>query len=164
MLPPKVPKRKSGAKKKSKLISTKSPHLPFSITEELLNFKKMGEPGSLCQVDIGEIFSGKISLALRAPFFELKVQADLPSSIDDFVEGTLDLNEHLISYKSSIFFVRIVGDSMKQYGVFSGDLLVVDRALFPEDEKMVVAILNGEIIVKRFEEGKEPGAGAMSAC
>ena len=120
-----------------------------------MNLKKRGELDSLYRVDIGEIFSGRISSALRVPLFESRVQAGVPSPTDDFSEGTLDLNEHLISHKISTFFVRVTGDSMIGGGIFPGDLLIVDRSLAPKIGNIVIAILNGEMTVKRFEEEKE---------
>lgn len=155
MAPPKIPKRKPGAGRKPNPIPTKAIRLPFPIANKLLNLKKRGELDSLYRVDIGEIFSGRISLAFRVPLFESRVQAGTPSPTDDFSEGTLDLNEHLIPHKTSTFFVRVVGDSMKGVGIFPGDLLIVDRSLSPTYGKIVIAVLNGEMTVKRFVKEKE---------
>lgn len=77
-----------------------------------------------------------------------KIRAGFPSPADDFVEITLDLNEYLIKNKSSTFFVKVSGDSMINTGIFSGDILIVDRSIIPQNNNIVVAILNGEFTVK----------------
>lgn len=61
----------------------------------------------------------------------------------------LDLNELLVTHPAATFFVRAQGDSMQNAGIFSEDILVVDRALEPKEGTIVVAILNGEFTLKR---------------
>ena len=87
------------------------------------------------------------------PFYASTVQAGFPSPAeDDRIERALDLNDHLIKNKSSTFLVRVSGHSMKDAGILDGDLLVVDRGLNPKSGQIVVAILNGDLTVKRFKE------------
>lgn len=76
------------------------------------------------------------------------VPAGFPSPAADYVEGTLDLNEHLIRRPAATFFVRIVGDSMIGAGIHHGDLAVVDRSIEPRPGHVVVAVLDGELTVK----------------
>ena len=75
-----------------------------------------------------------------------------PSPADDFLEGTLDLNEYLIKHPSATFFMRVAGDSMINTGIFPEDLLIVDRRLTAKSGKIVIAILNGELTVKRLKK------------
>jgi DNA polymerase V len=86
------------------------------------------------------------------PLFTAGVSAGFPSPADDFVDRSLDLNEFLIKHPSATFFVRVEGTSMLGSGIHSGDILIVDRALEPFDLSIVVAILNGEFLVKRFRK------------
>jgi DNA polymerase V len=88
--------------------------------------------------------------------FLVSVSAGFPSPADDYLEGKLDFNEHLIKHESATFFVKVKGDSMIGSGIHSGDLLIVDRALEPTDNSVVIAIVNGELTVKRIskQEGK----------
>jgi DNA polymerase V len=67
------------------------------------------------------------------------------------VETSLDLSEHLMGKKEATFFVRVAGDSMTEAGIHDGDILVVDRSVEPEDGSVVVAALDGELTVKRYE-------------
>ena len=84
------------------------------------------------------------------PLFMVPVSAGFPSPADDYVEGKLDLNSHLIKNPASTFFVRVAGDSMIDAGIHPDDILIVDRALEPVDKKVVIAIIEGDMIVKRM--------------
>ena len=152
MPPLKTRKRNSGAGRKPHPIPTKAIRLPLPLANQLEAFKKEKGFGSLYGTDIGEIFYGKVSSALRAPLFETRIQAGFPSPTDEFSEGTLDLNDYLILHKAETFFVRVTGDSMKGVGIFPEDLLIVDRALTPVSGKIVIAVLNGEMTVKRLKK------------
>ncbi len=147
-----IRKRKPGAGRKPNSIPTKAIRLPLPLANRLENLKKDNNLGAFHRGNIGEIFRGKISTSLRAPLFESRVQAGFPSPTDEFSEGTLDLNEYLILHKAATFFVRVTGDSMKDVGIFPGDLLIVDRSLTPSYGKVVIAVLNGEMTVKRLEK------------
>lgn len=89
------------------------------------------------------------------PLFLAQVPAGFPSPADDYVEGKLDLNRHLIKHPAATFFVRVTGDSMVDAGIHSGDLLIVDRALEPTDNNVIVAVVNGELTVKRIRKKNE---------
>ncbi|HEY4136511.1 MAG TPA: translesion error-prone DNA polymerase V autoproteolytic subunit [Alphaproteobacteria bacterium] len=79
-----------------------------------------------------------------------RVRAGFPSPAEDYVEGQLDLNEHLIARPAATFLIRVVGDSMIEAGIFPNDLLVVDRSLPPVHDSIVVAVVDGELTVKRL--------------
>jgi len=80
------------------------------------------------------------------------VSAGFPSPSEGYTEESLDLNEHLIQHPASTFFVRASGDSMIDAGIYSGDILIVDRSLTPVNGSIIIAMLNGEFTVKRFEQ------------
>jgi len=86
------------------------------------------------------------------PLFLSRVPAGFPSPAEDYVEGSLDLNEHLIVHREATFFVRVKGQSMTGAGICDGDLLVVDRALEAGDGDIVVAVVDGELTVKRLSK------------
>jgi DNA polymerase V len=88
----------------------------------------------------------------KLPLFTESVQAGFPSPADDHIETKLDLNEFLIKHPEATFFVRVTGDSMKEVGMSSGDILIVDRALEPKNGKIIVAAVNGELTVKRLQK------------
>ena len=87
---------------------------------------------------------------LSLPFFSSKVPAGFPSPADDHMEGKLDLNRHLIKHPESSFFVRASGNSMIGAGIFDGDLMIVDKSLDPLPGKIVIAAIDGDLTVKRY--------------
>ena len=88
---------------------------------------------------------------LALVLYGARVPAGFPSPAEDHVEGRLDLNEHLIRHPAATFFVRASGDSMLGAGIHPGDLLVVDRSLEPAHGKVVIAVVDNELTVKRLE-------------
>lgn len=84
------------------------------------------------------------------PLHGTKVQAGFPSPADDYIESYLDLNEHLIKHPASTFFLIAAGDAMIDARIQPGDLLIVDKSIEPSHNKMVIAVLNGELTVKRL--------------
>lgn len=101
------------------------------------------------------IFGFESKKAQKLPMYLAKIAAGFPSPADDFLDKRLDLNEHLVQHPAATFFVRVHGDSMIQAGIHSGDILIVDRALEPADRKIVVAVINGELTVKRLRKRKD---------
>ncbi|MCX6208998.1 MAG: translesion error-prone DNA polymerase V autoproteolytic subunit [Bacteroidetes bacterium] len=83
------------------------------------------------------------------------------AAADDFMERGIDLNEELINNKAATYFFRMNSDAMEQVGIFKGDVLVVDRSLKLLNGKVIVAAVNGELIVRRFE--KELNKATLSA-
>lgn len=90
----------------------------------------------------------------RKTLYATRVAAGMPSPAEDYTEGLLDLNEHLMKNPEVTFFVRVSGDSMIDAGIHPGDLLIVDRSLRPGNGKVVIAVINGELTVKRLFKEK----------
>ena len=78
------------------------------------------------------------------------VAAGYPSPAQDYFDGRIDLNEHLIKDITSTYVVRVSGNSMEGAGISDGDELIVDRAMEPKDGSVVVAVLDGELTIKRL--------------
>jgi DNA polymerase V len=74
------------------------------------------------------------------------------AAADDYMERGIDLNEQLIKNKPATFFFRMKGDAMREAGIFDKDVLIVDRSLKLANGKIIVAVLNGELIVRRFHK------------
>ncbi|WP_205508531.1 LexA family protein [Longitalea arenae] len=74
------------------------------------------------------------------------------AAADDYMERGIDLNEQLIHNKPATFFMRMRGDAMTGAGIFDGDIIIVDRSVKAESGKVVVASLNGEMLVRRLEK------------
>jgi len=100
------------------------------------------------------VYQPDLSTACERPVFLERVPAGFPSPAGDYMEGKLDLNEHLVKHPAATFFVRVTGDSMIEKGIHSGDLLIVDRSLEPKDRSIIIAVLDGELTVKQLEKRK----------
>ena len=74
------------------------------------------------------------------------------AAADDYAERGIDLNEQLIKNKPATFFFKMKGDAMQQAGIFDTDILIVDRSLKLANGKIIVAVLNGELLVRRFHK------------
>jgi len=82
------------------------------------------------------------------------VSCGFPSPADDYIESPLDLNEYLVTRPAATFFVRAKGDSMIDAGISEGDLLIIDRSIKARSGHVVLAILNGEFTLKRWQIDK----------
>lgn len=102
-----------------------------------------------------EFYIPDYSSELELPFFDVGISAGFPSPADDFIELTIDLNKHLIKHKDSTFFAKVKGNSMINAGIYDGDLLVIDKSLEPQNNKIAVCQIDGEFTVKRIKIEKE---------
>ena len=85
---------------------------------------------------------------LLLPIAGSTLQAGFPSPADDFAVKRHDLNELLITHPQATFFWRVAGKSMVEAGIDDGDLLVVNRALKPAHNNIVVAQVDNDFTVK----------------
>jgi len=100
---------------------------------------------------IKAIFTYQEGKKLFRPLMASKISAGFPSPAQDYVEGKLDLNEYMIAHPASTFFVRVDGYSMVGAGIQPNDILVVDRSLEAVNNRIVIAIVEGELTVKRLK-------------
>jgi DNA polymerase V len=94
-------------------------------------------------------------MKLTIPFYLHKVGAGFPSPATDYIEDDLDLNTHLISNAPATFIIRVQGRSMRDVGIYDGDLLIVDKSINPKSFSTVIANVNEELVVKTFIKEKE---------
>lgn len=92
----------------------------------------------------------------KVPFHESLISAGFPSSAENFIENTLDLNDLVIKHRGATYFIRVIGNSMEGANIRSGDILIVDRSLSVTNNKVAVVRINDEFLVKRliFKEEK----------
>ncbi|WP_336515166.1 translesion error-prone DNA polymerase V autoproteolytic subunit [Pollutibacter soli] len=74
------------------------------------------------------------------------------AAADDYAEKDIDLNEQLIRNKPATFFMRVSGDAMTGAGIFAGDVVIVDRSITPHSGQVIIAALDGEMLIRRFEK------------
>ena len=84
------------------------------------------------------------------PLYLAPVEAGFPSPAEDYLDKRLNLQKLIIKHEASTFFLRAHGLSMINAGIHDGDLLVVDRAVPAEHNKIVIVALDGELTVKRL--------------
>lgn len=98
----------------------------------------------------------KQTIGEGAVYVDMEISAGFPSPADDFKEKRISLDEELIQNKEATFFARVSGQSMIGAGLDDNDLLVIDRSIVPENNKIAVCFLDGEFTVKRLrvENGK----------
>ena len=97
------------------------------------------------------LIKGEFETELSLPFAEMGIQAGFPSPAQDYIDKSLDFNKELIQHPSSTFYAKVVGNSMINAGIAEGDIMVIDRSLTPEQDDIVVALLNGEYTVKYLD-------------
>ncbi|MCA1810353.1 MAG: LexA family protein [Kiritimatiellia bacterium] len=104
---------------------------------------------------IAAIHPARQARACARPLCGTRVAAGFPSPADDYMEGALDLNEYLVRNPPATFFFRVTGESMRDAGILPNDLLVVDRSIEPRNGQVVIAVLDGELTVKRLWQCNE---------
>ena len=87
-------------------------------------------------------------MKLTIPFYLHKVGAGFPSPATDYIEDDLDLNTHLINNAPATFIIRVQGKSMRDVGIYDGDLLIVDKSIDPRNFSTVITNVNEELVVK----------------
>jgi DNA polymerase V len=75
------------------------------------------------------------------------------AAADDYAERGIDLNEQLVKNKPATFFLRVNSDAMVGAGVNVGDVVIVDRSLEPKNGKIVIAVVDGELLIRKLEIG-----------
>ena len=82
------------------------------------------------------------------PLFLTPAVCGFPSPAQDYVEQTIDLNQHCVSHPAATFYVWAGGYSMIEAGINDGDLLVIDRSVTARHGDIVLACLDGEFSIK----------------
>lgn len=87
---------------------------------------------------------GKLTL----PMVDFKTPAGFPSPAADFEVNRVDVSERLGLDEPHVFMGRVSGHSMTGRGIYSGDLIVVNRLITPLHGHVVVAVIDNEITCK----------------
>lgn len=107
--------------------------------------------------EIGPIILVTPSTHISIPLAIEKVAAGFPSPAQDYIDRSLDMNEHLIKNEESTFIVRVASLSMLNAGIDVDDELIVDRSLDAKHNDIVIALIDNDFTVKRLmidETGK----------
>ena len=92
---------------------------------------------------------------LLIPYINEGVSAGFPSPAADFMETNIDLNKELSGNPLATFYIKVKGNSMIDAGINDKDVLVVDRSLEPQNNKIAICFIDGEFTVKRIKLEKD---------
>jgi DNA polymerase V len=73
------------------------------------------------------------------------------SPTDDYMDRGIDLNQQLVRNKPATFFMRVQGHSMVNACIHHGDIVIVDRSVKPISGKIIIAVVDGEMLIRRYE-------------
>jgi DNA polymerase V len=76
------------------------------------------------------------------------VRAGFPSPAEDLGAKRIDLTAKLIKHPQATFLMKVRGESMKDAGIFDGDVLIIDRAIQARSGHVVIAVIEGEFVCK----------------
>jgi DNA polymerase V len=124
------------------------------IVDFLDVYRKKQSMQTLDNIDSFE-YPAANGVQISLPLYSSKVRAGLPSPADDHVEKRLDVSEYLIDRADTTFFVTIIGDSMRDAGLLSGDKAVVDRSRQASVGDIVLASVDGEFTIKLLGKNKQ---------
>jgi DNA polymerase V len=99
-----------------------------------------------------QIFKTKQSKKIFLPLYSSRVAAGFPSPADDYIDLKLSLDEYFIKSPHSTFFVTVEGDSMTGDAIVPGDMLIIDRSSEPQDGDIVLAVVDSEFTLKRYQK------------
>ena len=88
------------------------------------------------------------STELTLPLFLARLPLGFPSPGEDYIDQRLDLNKYLVKHPAATYYVRAEGDSMIDEGIRDNDILIVDKSLQAQNNDVVVAALDGLLVVK----------------
>ena len=92
---------------------------------------------------------------IELPFITAGIKAGFPSPAADFDETKISLDTVVVKNRESTFYAKASGTSMTGADIDDGDILVIDRSLEPQNNKVAVCFLDGEFTVKRIKVSKE---------
>lgn len=102
------------------------------------------------QEEFPETSFNEDSMFLKIPVVG-RVAAGLPITAIENMEGSLVVDPTFLKKAEDAFALRIKGDSMINAGINDGDLVIVSPNEEARNGDIIVAMLNDEATVKRFE-------------
>ena len=92
---------------------------------------------------------------IELPYITAGIKAGFPSPAADFDGTKISLDAVLVKNREATFYAKASGNSMTGAGIDDGDILVIDRSLEPQNNKVAVCFIDGEFTVKRIKITKE---------
>lgn len=82
----------------------------------------------------------------------VSVHAGFPNAAEDHVARALDFNALLVRHPVSTYCFRIEGNAYEDRGIFSGDIAVIDRALSPRPDDLVLYFEGDNFVITQFRK------------
>lgn len=127
-------------------VETKVVRLPVPLADLA---KRLADRG-IRAGDVNAFLDIEARTATTVPLVGATAPCGFPSPADDYMDRPLDFNELLVTHPAATFAVRVTGFSMTGAGIYPGDIAVVNRALTPYHECVVLALIDGEFTIKRY--------------
>lgn len=131
---------------------SKTEFIKSCITKEInafgANFRKIGDVCPVAEVK-----------DVRLPFFDVGIVAGFPIPLDnDERSQDIELLKMLCPNPEASYLIRVQGNSMIDAGIYSGDIIIVDKSnREPTPSEVAVCELNGEYTLKRFVKRGDEG-------
>ena len=129
---------------------TKPIRVPESQVAAVLDFVKAGTANVTGALRF--VLPAEVTEKILLPVFSTAVRAGFPSPADDYVEHRLELND-LVLHKEATYYAWVKGDSMRDFNIQDGDLLMIDKSVQAETGDIVVAEVDGSFTVKKVGRG-----------
>lgn len=128
-------------------VATRVVRLPVPLAQIA---RRMNERGFRAG-DVNAFLDVETRTSLTVPLMSSKASCGFPSPADDYMEGPIDFNELMVRNPAATFCIRAAGESMTGAKIFPEDIVVVDRARGPVHGDIVLACLDGEFTIKRYQ-------------
>ncbi|MFM7887494.1 MAG: LexA family protein [Pseudanabaena sp.] len=135
--------------------ATKAVRLPIRIADEILAALDGGSQDIELRTMVQSIFKPDRKTKVRLPLYLNPVAAGIPTTTEDYIDDNIDLNRHLVKHPETTYLVRVVGESMIDAGIHPNDMLIVDRSIEVTNGQVVIAVVNGELTVKRIRKDRD---------
>ncbi len=101
-----------------------------------------------------DFYTADVSSNLGLPFAD-GIKAGFPSPAEEYIELAFDLNKELVKNPSSTFYGRVRGNSMVDANINDGDILVIDKSIYPSNGQKAVCFIDGEFTIKTLKLSKD---------
>lgn len=115
-----------------------------------LNYRVQQKRNTMENFSITDIYSGNIDRSNENDPNRFRRETGFPSPAQDHYERRLSLDNHIIRHPAATFFMRVKGNGLNDIGIYSKDILVIDRSIKPTPGCLITAILEGEMVVRKL--------------
>ncbi len=114
-------------------------------------FQQMIENGYLSKRSSTYLPQDKL---VSLPFFE-SVQAGIPTWVSDVLPHAISVEHYLISHPQHTVLIKVRGESMKDAGIYEGDIVIVETGRTARVGDLVVALVDHEYTLKYLLKDKQ---------